>query len=190
MDSLLVFSKEIFKAFRPEENWKVSITVPQKNMIVAQCAAQILWNLKGREFPTIKKMIDRLYKKDDPISTLLELNRFTQRKTIRGWISPIFPISEKWRKMKADHPSRDLQFRELRPIPDIHTENEIYMGKLLFTTFCVTRILKLLEWDENQIIDSKFINCCWAPVPKSVRKKYLKDWVSEAYLSNGRIFDL
>jgi hypothetical protein len=187
---LILFSKELRKAFGPEENWKINVTLPQKNRIAVQCAAQILWNLKGQEISTIEKMIDRLQKKDDPIFTLLELNRFARRKTISDWISPIFPISERWRKMKADHPQRALQLKELRPIPDIHAEDEIYMGKLLFATFCVARILKLLDWDENQIIDSKFLNCLWAPVSQFVRKKYLKNWVSEAYLGNGRIFDL
>jgi hypothetical protein len=189
--SKLVLSyKGLLKVFGSGENWKTNITLPQKNRIAVQCAAQILWNLKGQEISTIEKMIDRLQKKDDPIFALLELNRFAQKKTIRDWISPIFPISERWRKMKADHPQRALQFKELRPIPDIHAKDEIYMGKLLFATFCVARILKLQDWDESQITDSKVLNCLWAPVSQLIRKKYLKDWVSEAYLGNGRIFDL
>lgn len=163
------------------------LTGPQKDEIAVQCAAQVIWNIEGERFPTIKAMIQRLRRKEDPLHSLLKLKDVSDDRTLRNWISPIYPVPHEERKKNPS--KRAGFFNELIPIPGVRVDRRINFQKLQFVIVCITQVLKLLGWEEAQIADSKFISLLKEPLLFYPRM-YLKDWVIEAYLGNGRIFDL
>lgn len=161
------------------------LSLPQKNMIAVQCAAQVLWHLDGRMSPTIEAMERRLLKREPLIYQLLELNRFGSDRTIENWIRPIFPKPPEKRKRKR--PRYEEKLENIIPIPGVHSEIGTNFLKLRFVAICISRILSTLEWQVDQIIDSKFISQLSNPVG-SYLNSYVQDWVEEAYSSNGSIF--
>lgn len=138
---------------------RAGLSLPQKNVIAVQAAAQILWHLEKDKIPNIKEMRGRLKNKENPLYTLLELPRFGSR-TIEDWIREVFPVPHDERR---GQPSKEGVskgfFNELIPIPEIFLEEgkKINFLKLRFAISCLTRVLKTFGWSREEICKSDFI---------------------------------
>lgn len=182
--SLFGFEEELFGPIGIKRD-RSKLFLPQKNMISLQCAAQVLWHLDGSKSPTIESMKRHLLKKEPILFQLLELSRFNNECTIKNWIRPIFPVPPEERKS----PQRRKNFDNIVPIPGVYSAMGINFPKLRFVAICISRILKTLEWQIDQINESTFIGLLSNPIHSYIRS-YVNDWIREGYSSNGSIFDL
>lgn len=173
------------------ERDRSGLSGPQMNVIAVQAAAQVTWYLKKDKLPTIESMSEYLCDKKYPLYHLLEVKRFYDPKTIRKWISKVFPIPNDARKGR---PSLDKtpkeDFNTLTHIPDIFLENGnvINVLKLRFAIECLTQVLKSLNWSKKRILESSLIGLYQMPL-KFYVVDYVCDWITEAFEKNGRIFD-
>lgn len=173
------------------------ISLSQKNAISVQSAAQVFWYLRKSKIPNIAEMKKELMDKKNPLYELLKMNQYSigeDAQTIDKWISKIFPVPEDLRKgrpsKKGIAPSL---FDNLIPIPEVFPENgaKINFLKLRFTLECLTRVLKALDWQLEQIIGSQFINLYTRPLGFEFyvfSKSIIENWVREAFAKNSCIF--
>jgi hypothetical protein len=180
--SLFGFEEELFDPIGIKRD-RSGISLPQKNTIAVQCAGQILWHLEGRQIDSIEAMEERLLRKEPLLFQLLELHRFSSDRTIENWLRPIFPRPPEERKQ----PNRKGALDRLVPIPGVHAEHGTNFQKLQFAATSITRILRILGWKIDQVIDSTFIELLGRPIGPYLRS-YLQDWVNQAYSCNSSIF--
>jgi hypothetical protein len=166
------------------ERDREGLSLPQKNEISVQCAGQVLWDFEGIRIPTIAAMICRL-KKEDKLKSLLDLGRFYDDGTLRGWLMPVFPKPEEHRKSKNRLEPTD--FEEIKPIPTIFSERGVNFLHLRFAVICYTRILRIFNQGLDQILESKVIRSITHPL-HFYPNMYVRDWVEEAFHMNGCIF--
>lgn len=172
------------------ERDRSGISLPQKNVIAVQCAAQVLWHMEGSKLPTIKAMEKRLLNRSDPWFKLLSLKRFTRDRTIARWVSEVFPVPKGSRKGRpSEKTSADKAFKRLITIPGIFLSKteRINFLKLRFALVCLTHILKSLDWELESIWESKYIRH-YVRSLKFYPVLYAKDWVCEAFAENSSIF--
>jgi hypothetical protein len=160
--------------------------LPQKNVISVQCAAQVLWHLEKGKIPTIEAMQNYLFDQSKPFFKLLQLHRFQGQRTIKRWISAIFPIPPANRKMKS-LPCED-SFQNLILIPDIYTNAGVSFPRLIFAISCLSQILHAIGWQTSQISHSCFIQQLTQPI-QFYPRLYISDWITESFAMNGIIFD-
>lgn len=160
--------------------------LPQKNVISVQCAAQVLWHLEKGKIPTIEAMQNYLFDQSKPFFELLQLHRFQGQRTIKRWISAIFPIPSANRKMK-NLPCDDY-FQNLILIPDIYTNVGVSFPRLIFAISCLSQILHATGWQMSQVSQSCFIQQLIQPI-QFYPRLYVDDWVTESFAMNGIIFD-
>lgn len=165
------------------------ISDPQKNAIVAQCAARVLWFLEKNKIPTIMAMAKRLKNKKDPLCCLLELENF-EIHTIKNWIKQVFPVPKKERQGRDSEAGKPISnFADVVPIPGIFLEDgRVNFPKLRFAIMCTTRILKSLGYDLNSAVESRFITF-YVQSLQFYPSRYVNDWAQEAFLGNSSIFD-
>lgn len=173
------------------ERDRTGLSGPQMNVIAVQAAAQVTWYLKKHKLPTIESMSEYLCDRKCPFYSLLEIDRFHDPRTIRNWISKVFPIPNNARKGRPslDETPKD-DFNTLIHIPDIFLENGnvINMLKLRFAIQCLTRLLKSLNWSKKRIFESPLIGLYQSPL-KFYVVDYVYDWIAVAFEKNGGIFD-
>lgn len=162
------------------------LSTPKKNVIAVRCAAQVLWHLERSQIPTIEAMEDRLLDRKYPFYELLDLGRFHSPRTIEKWVRAVFPVPQAERKKHRT--KNDSAFKNIIPIPNIFTDTGVSFPRLRFALICLTRILKTLNWRQRQIVDSEFSILLADPL-KFYPRLYVRDWIDEAYSSNGSIFD-
>jgi hypothetical protein len=163
------------------------LSLPQKNAIAVQCAAQVLWHLEGSQIPSIEAMERTLLDRSRLFFDLLELDRFNNPRTIEDWVRAVFPVPRGDRKkgrLKSMTAFADIIF-----IPGIFTESGVSFPRLRFALVSITRVLKALDWQLSEIVKSR-------PIILLVEKLqfyprlYVMDWIEEAYVFNGSIFDV
>jgi hypothetical protein len=94
------------------------------NAIAVQAGAQVLWYLEKNKFPTIESMSEYLCDRKCPFYSLIEIDRFHDPRTIKNWISKIFPIPNNARKGRPSlHETSKDDFNTLIHIPDIFLKN-------------------------------------------------------------------
>lgn len=166
------------------------LSLPQKNTITIQVAAQVLWYLEKNKIPTIELMSDHLLDKQHPFFKLFSIDRFHNPRTIKNWISKVFPVPSKLRKGRPslNEVPEDL-FNSIMPVPGIFFEDGkvINILKLQFTIQCITRILKTLSWTMNQIENSEFILLYQRPL-KYYLRCYVATWIKKTFEENGSVF--
>lgn len=161
------------------------LSLPEKNSIATQCAAQVLWHQEGAKIPTIESMVEKLRDRESPFFELLALGRFHNARTIEEWVRPMFPVPPEERKKHLLRNNR--LFSDLAPIPGIISKAGTNFLKRHFATECLTRILKIMGWRLDLILGSEFINLLAGPVSYYGRL-YLDDWINEAFAMKGNIF--
>lgn len=166
------------------------LSLPQKNKIAIQAAAQVFWYLEKNKIPTIDAMTSKLRDKKNALCTLWEINKFGSR-AIEDWICEVFPIPVHLRKGRPSKSGlSESYFDTLITIPEIFLEDNkmINFLKLKFAIISYTQILKTLGWSIDQIKDSIFIQQY-----KSFLKFYLwiyvKNWIEDTAKKNSSIFD-
>jgi len=173
------------------ERDRSGLSGPQMNVIAVQAAAQATWYLEKHKLPTIESMSEYLCDKRRPLYHLLEIDRFHDSRTIRNWISKVFPIPNSARKGRPslDETPKD-DFNTLIHIPDIFLKNgnAVNVLKLRFTIQCLTRVLKSLNWPKKRILESPLISLYQSPL-KFYVIDYVHDWIAVAFEKNGGIFD-
>lgn len=149
--SLMICEDTYLLGFKRDRS---GLSVPQKNAIAVQATAQVLWYLNKNKLPTIESMTEYLLNKESPFYGLLRIGRFHNRRTIKNWISDVFPIPSSIRKGRPSQqePSK-INFKVLNPIPGIFMDEErvINVMKLRFTIQCLVRVLNVLGWSKNKI---------------------------------------
>lgn len=161
------------------------LSKPEKNKIAVQCAAQIIWHFYKNTFPTIESMVLHLKNPNDKIFQFLEIYNFQSPRTFKNWIRSVFPIDENSRKCKKIKNEND--FAEIWLQPDIIKANSVDFCKMRFVIECTTLIMKLLGYDLKDILNFPTISYFHCHL-KFYLKKYVIDWVNEAYHGNGRLF--
>jgi hypothetical protein len=166
------------------------LSLPQKNKIAFQVAAQILWFLEKNKIPTIEAMEIRLRDKKNPLYDLLEIKKFRKR-TVQDWVGDVFPIpkhSRKGRPVKSG--VSENKFNKRIPIPEVILGKGkiINFLKLRFVIMCFSVFLRALNWSKDQIEKSVFIQA-YKPHLKFYLWMYIKCWICRAVEKNSSIFD-
>jgi len=172
------------------ERDRSGLSVPEQNRISFQVAAQILWAVKKNEHPTIESMIDCLEDEQNPFYLPLKVDRFNNPRTIRNWISEVFPIPKKERKRRlSDEEASNHYFDVLVPVPGIFMEggSVVNFVKLKFGLEWTVQILKILKWSDEQIRSSNFVEQYRGSLTFYL-PMYVDLWVDGALRDNGRIF--
>lgn len=164
---------------------RTNLTKPKKRMIAVQCAVQVLWYLEKDAIPTIEAMIAMLKDKKRPFFELLELQKTTNPQTLQRWIRAIFPVPKDQRKKRSKVVSA---YSSIVPIPALFTITGIKFPWLRFATISITCVMKACGCSSSEIINSSPIGLLVERL-KFYPKLYVRDWVEEAYSTNGSIFD-
>jgi len=185
---LFGFEEELFGVIGIKRD-RSGISLPQKNAIAVQVAAQVLWQLEKGKIPTIVEMRKRLLDKENPLFRLLELNRFGTR-AIDDWISEVFPLPKHVRKGRPSKaaPPED-SFERLVHIPGVFMDEGkvVNFPKLRFAILCLARILKTQGFSSDQIRESNFIRLYQIPLLFYL-SLYIRGWIAEGFNENGSIF--
>lgn len=152
------------------------LTIPERNQIGVQVAAQILWREEGGSYRTITSLAKALRSKENPLHALLKLEKFHDMQTLKKWISPIFPIPAKDRKKHWDR--KAVPSGVLMPIPGIISGAGINFAKLRHAAQQITRILQSRGWSRNKVLLSPYIQALEDIVPESLRL-YVREWAVE-----------
>ncbi len=178
-----LFNQERYLLGTPRD--RSCLSIPRKRAIAVQCAAQVRWHLEGKEISTIEAMVIKLLDRTHSLFKFLKLKNFSDPRTIRKWISPVFPVQPEGRKKWKSKDSR--AFDNLIMIPNIFTKNGINFSKLRFALTIITMILKILGWELNQILTSQPILLLANPI-QFYPRQYVDEWIEKAFATNGSIF--
>lgn len=175
------------------ERDRSELSLPQKNEIAIQVAAQLIWYIKKDEFPTIGAMAKCLLSEDACFYSLLEMKRFQSPRTVENWIRPVFPVENHLRKGRPLDDGREKTlFDHVRLIENVFSENnkKVNFMKLRFIIFCLSRMLKIFGLSINQIKTFDLTRAYILPLPIHLHM-YVYIWINEAVEEKiGRIFDV
>ena len=167
------------------------LTMPQKDIIAVQSVAQVLWYLEKSEIPSIEAMVEkRLKNRRHPFFELLEFEKDSKKRrpqnsrTLGNRVRAVYPVPQEQRKQ---HSKEVGAFDAIIPISDIFTEKGINFPRLRFALICVTRVMKALDYPLGEIIKSRPIELLVDSL-LFYPQRYARDWVEEAYSSNGSIY--
>jgi hypothetical protein len=159
------------------ERDRSGLTLPQKNKISVQAAAQVLWYLEKDRIPNIGKMTNLLLDKSNALYKLFKIGRFSPTsRAITIWVSEIFPVPKGNRQGHKFHHSD--HFDNLIRIPGVFQEgySTLNVLKLRFALDCITKVLELKGWTVDEIKRCDLVNFYLEPI-----RKYplylLCDWI-------------
>ncbi len=189
--SLQGYEKDVFERVGLHRD-RSGLSLPQKHVIAVQCAAQVLFDLRGESVRTIADLTQELLSKRSPFFDLLELQGRNTR-NVQNWVRPVFPLLPEKRKKRDHRLIKGLPLGEPVEIPEIFSERGVNFLAIRFALSSLTRILKVLGWTLNEIIHSKFVKLftqrfAFHPVLCQIMQWVTRKWLEEAYLTNGSIY--
>ena len=160
---------------------RLELSIPEKNKIAAQAAAQVLWFIEGERIPTLAEMGKRL--RQAPFTSLFGFHKLHKVPNFLSWIRPVFPVPSELRKQNQI-PSH--HFKTVAEIPDIFTEKGVDFLRLLFALQCITRVMKSQGMNLNQIRESQPVSLLIGNF-RFYLQDYAEDWIKMYYESNSHI---
>jgi len=162
------------------------ITLPEKNKITVQIAAQIIMSEEEKPVSWTLAELRRQIKANEELVDLLWLSRFSKERTIDEWIKPIFPI-EIHIKRGSKNKAFSFVFCEdsLISIPGIISKNSncINYQKLNVAITILSKILSIFGKTQEEILRHPVFSFYKKHVP--LYFDYVCDeWAKEALLKD------
>lgn len=168
------------------------ISLPEKRTIAVQAAAQVLWFYKKGLIALVPQMRVEIWNNKSLVS-LLGLRRFQNSKVVEDWIRVVNPKPKEMRKGAPSKRRRnnDYQYSHIVLIPEIFSENPNRTNflKLRFAVMVIGKILSAIGLTQKEVLSSRILQAYQEPL-KFYPRKLTVDWVMEALLINGSIYDL
>lgn len=168
------------------------ISLPEKREIAMQAAAQVLWFFNKGQISLVSQMRVEIWK-NKSLASLLELKRVQNARVVEDWIRKINPMPKAMRKGAPSKRqiNNDWLYSNIILIPEVFSENPNRTNflKLRFTVMVIAKIMSTIGMQQEEILGCKIIQSYEEPL-KFYPKNYIREWVVEALLKNGSIYDL